>query len=203
MRADQPTVPWILYIMVMFKRYGQLLLKMPSLLKKVSLHRFPLELSSFIILFVSFLTLFFASHPSPTKLNVFKSKLLHVDAVRFIVALLLQIKSSARTFQKGRNLKPRYASPTIVTFFEILRRSELPTWKSTRATPASKNRSDLRKGEMEICPVALALVYTTCLQRVRALPRRRAFVTALRNACEGDKETYEGARARSGRVGRS
>lgn len=52
---------------------------------------------------------------------------------------------------------------------------------------------------MEIRPTTLALVYTTCLQRVRGAPaaRRRAFVTALQDACEGDKETYkETARAR-------
>lgn len=31
---DYPTIPWVLYIMVMFKRYGQLLSKTPSLSEK-------------------------------------------------------------------------------------------------------------------------------------------------------------------------
>lgn len=50
-RKDYPTIPWILYIMVMFKRYGQLLLKMPSLSEESTLYHLPRELSSFVIFF--------------------------------------------------------------------------------------------------------------------------------------------------------
>lgn len=68
--------------------------------------------------------------------------------------------------------------------------------KSTRADLHAKS-INLCKGKMEIRSTMLALVYTTCLQRVRALPGSRTFVTALRNVCEEDKERYEeAARAR-------
>lgn len=39
--TDYPTIPWILYIMVMFKRYGQLLLKMPTLSEESTLYHLP------------------------------------------------------------------------------------------------------------------------------------------------------------------
>lgn len=93
---------------------------------------------------------------------------------------------------------PTYFLMTAVplSYLKYQRNPRSCTWKSTRSDLHAKS-INLRKGKMVICPTTLELVYTTCLQRVRALPRRWTFVTALRNACEGDKERYEkAARAR-------
>ncbi|KAL0131457.1 hypothetical protein PUN28_002769 [Cardiocondyla obscurior] len=56
-RTDYPTILWILYIMIMFKRYSQLLLKMLFSPEESTLENFPRELLSFIIL-SSFNTLY-------------------------------------------------------------------------------------------------------------------------------------------------
>lgn len=90
--TDYPTIPWILYIMVMFKRYSQLLLKMPTLSEESTLYSVIFHENFYHFLY-SLLIFSAPGHFWPTKLNIYKSKILHLTkqnsiVIRFVITII-------------------------------------------------------------------------------------------------------------------